>query len=150
MMSESSDRIDRSAFLKRLGGLFAIALIDRDMPVAFAPRRDHSSDHPDPRPGITADHVLKPDDLTAWSKKKDVGLAYDAAREFPEVFDGIACGCGCHGQKDYQHRSLLVCYEGKQPTGCAACQEYAIFIGKQAKERKTLDEIRAAFDKKFG
>jgi hypothetical protein len=142
--------MDRGAFLKRVGGVFALALIDRRVPAGFGSGADRAPDHPDPRPGITAERVLKVEDLQAWSKKQDVLAAYAAAREFPEVFDGIACGCGCHGGKEHQHRSLLVCYETKQPTGCGSCQEYATFVGKLAKERKPLDEIRVAFDKKFG
>src|SRR5262245_66161106 len=56
--------------------------------------------HPDPRPGITAEHVLAAD---AIGNRKKVVAAYDAARAFPEVFDGIACGCGCGGT-DGEHR----------------------------------------------
>jgi hypothetical protein len=47
------------------------------------------------------------------------------------------------------HRSLLSCYETEQPTGCWSCREAGEYVGKLAKEGKSLAEIRAAVDKKF-
>src|SRR5205085_662865 len=105
--------------------------------------------HPEPRPGITAEKVLTAEDLGEKSRKS-VTDAYAAARQYPEIFDGLACACGCHGDATYQHRSLLVCYETRQPTGCGGCQQEAAFVGKLAKDGKTLAEIRASVDKKYG
>jgi hypothetical protein len=148
-MSES-ERIDRGAFLKRAGGLLAVTLLDRGGMVSrVVERTGRMSGHPDPRPGINADHVLKASDLEGVANQKDVNASYAAARGHPEVFDGLACACGC-SDKGGEHRSLLVCYETKQPTGCVSCREVAKFVGKLANEHKTLDEIRSAFDKKFG
>jgi hypothetical protein len=130
------EAIDRGTFLKRASALVAMAVIGR--------RPDLH--HPEPRPGITAERVLSSE--AAGSSKKDVLAAYDAARAYPQLFDGIACGCGCGG-KSGDHRSLLVCYETKQPTGCASCQEEAKLVERLAKQNKTLEEIRAAVDKKF-
>jgi len=79
-----------------------------------------------------------------------VVAAYDAARRYPELFDGIACGCGCTVGKHATHRSLLVCYETMQPTGCVACQDEAQLVAKLAKQGNTLAKIRAAVDKEFG
>jgi hypothetical protein len=138
--------ISRGEFLKRLSGLSVIALLDRSV---LSPASADPLDHPDPRAGVTADKVLKVDDLGAKPRKAVID-AYAAAREYPQVFDGLACACGCHGDASYQHRSLLVCYETKQPTGCAACQIEASFVGKMARDGKTLAEIRVAVDKKFG
>jgi hypothetical protein len=138
----------RADFLRRAGGLFALAVIDRRSPARLGAPGHPERKHPDPRPGINADHVLKPADLDAWSKKSEVMDAYAAARDNPAIFDGIACACGC-SDTGGEHRSLLVCYETQQPTGCAACREASIFVGKLAAERKTLDDIRKAFDKKF-
>lgn len=140
------ESIDRGTFLKRLGGLFAIAIVDQSV-LRF--RTSDPLKHPDPRAGITAEKVLKAEDL-GEKPRKAVTAAYDAAREYPEIFDGLACACGCHGDASYQHRSLLVCYETRQPTGCQSCQMEASFAAKMAKDGKTLVEIRAAVDKKFG
>jgi hypothetical protein len=138
--------ISRGEFLKRVGGLSVIALLDRS--VLSAGMAD-PLDHPDPRAGVTADSVLKADELGAKPRKAVID-AYAAAREHPQIFDGLACACGCHGGASYQHRSLLVCYETKQPTGCVACQMEASFVGKMAKDGKALAEIRVAVDRKFG
>ena len=146
-MFDSSERIDRAAFLKRAGGLFALAVVAR-APSLPAPVAVPHTEHPEPRPGVNADHVLTESDLAPWAKDKDVIAAYDAARRYPEIFDGLACACGCYG-KHGEHRSLLACYESKQPTGCGGCREVATFVSAMAKDRKSLQEIRAAYDKKF-
>ena len=136
--------ISRGEFLKRMAGLSVVVLVDR------SPFSAASADtHPEPRPGITAENVLKADDL-GEKPRKAVLDAYDAARQYPQTFDGLACACGCHGNATHQHRSLLVCYETKQPTGCPSCREQATFVGRMAKDGKPLAEIRAAVDKKFG
>ena len=83
------------------------------------------------------------------SRKEAVLEAYDTARSYPELFDGLACACGCTGKQNI-HRSLLTCFETMQPTGCYGCQEQAQLVAKLAKEEKTLAEIRLAFDKKWG
>ena len=137
--------ISRSDFLKRMGGLSVLVLLDRST-ISFGP---DPLPHPEPRAGITADKVLKAEDLGEKPRKVVVD-AYDAARQHPQVFDGLACGCGCHGEASYQHRSLLGCYETRQPTGCPSCRDEATFVGKMAKDGKTLSEFRAAVDKKFG
>ena len=140
------DPITRAAFLERVAGLSALLMLGRGsltVPMAEPLR------HPEPRAGITAAKVLSVEDLGA-KPRKAVSDAYEAARLHPGVFDGLACACGCHGDAEYQHRSLLSCYESRQPTGCQACQMEAAFVGGMAKEGKTLVEIRAAVDKKFG
>jgi hypothetical protein len=139
----SGPSITRAVFLRNAGGVFAVAFLPRLRLADFNPLP-----HPDPRPGITAEHVLADAELGAKADKK-VLQAYAVARAYPETFDGIACGCGCGG-KDGMHRSLLVCFESKQPTGCRSCQLEAELVGKMAKEDKTLADIRAAVDKEFG
>ena len=133
--------ISRRTALGRMAGLFAASIV---APVAFDtdPARGRLT-HPDPRPGITAEKVL-PDDKIP--DRKRVKEAFAAAREFPELFDGICCACGC----EKEHRSLLTCFETAQPTGCGGCQEEARLVGDMARLGKTLDEIRKAIDKKWG
>lgn len=105
-------------------------------------------EHPDPRPGITAEKVLSPEAVGAKRSKKVLD-AYEGARSYPAIFDGIACGCSCGG-KNGTHRSLLVCFETMQPTGCLECQNEAVVVGRLAREEKSLAEIRVAVDKQFG
>lgn len=140
-----AQHLSRGEFLKRIGGLSALVLIDPSAGV-FAV---DALKHPEPRAGVTADKVLRVEDL-GEKPRKAVLDAYDAARRNPEVFDGLACGCGCHGEANYQHRSLLSCYETRQPTGCPSCRDEATFVGGMIRDGKALAEIRLAVDKKFG
>jgi hypothetical protein len=100
--------------------------------------------HPEPRPGISGAGVLAAEQLP---DKKSVRAAFDAARTYPEIFDGVYCICDC--AEGMSHRSLLACFESKQPTGCWGCREQAEFIAPLAREGKTLKEIRVAVDKEF-
>lgn len=138
--------MSRATFLKRAGGLSMFALIDRSV---LRLALDEPLKHPDPRARITADKVLKVEDL-GDKPRRGVVAAFDAARKHPEIFDGLACACGCAGDASYQHRSLLVCFETRQPTGCHGCREEATFVADMAKDGKTLAQIRIAVDRKFG
>jgi hypothetical protein len=153
-MSHLAESIDRGTFFRRSGGLLVAALIDRRRIGRFA--ASVGRPHPDPRPGITAERVLSTDAL-GLLPKDDVVAAYDAARKYPQIFDGLACACGCTptGEEHRslatgEHRSLLVCYETMQPTGCVGCQQQARLAGRLAKEGKSLGRIREALDKEYG
>ena len=140
--------IDRATFLSQTGGVFALAFLDRTGMSRLAAIHG-DLEHPDPREGITAERVLTAEAIgDKLYSKKLVSEGYEAARAHPEIFDGIACACSCGGKRG-THRSLLVCYETMQPTGCGGCQEEAELVGKLAGEGKTLAEIRTAVDKKF-
>ena len=132
--------LTRREAIGRLGGLFVFAIA----PMPRVRIRDPFP-HPDPRPGITGERVLAPDQLP---DKKSVRQSFDAARTYPEIFDGVYCPCACHDS--LHHRSLLSCFESKQPVGCMGCREAADFIEPLAKDGKRLAEIRVAVDKKFG
>jgi hypothetical protein len=138
--------IDRRTFLRRSSGLMAVTAFDR---IPLHARKDPSRfEHPDPRPDVTAEHVLTAEALGTLGKEK-VLASYDAARTNPEIFDGLACACGCTG-KHGTHRSLLSCFESLQPTGCWGCQEEAQLVAQLVKDGKSLAEIRTAIDKKWG
>lgn len=142
--------ISRSEFLTTSAGALVFLAIG-ERPVAHLARRTHHDaplDHPEPREGITAENVLPVEKL--GNKPSDRVLeSYEAARKYPAVMDGILCSCSCGGKRG-SHRSLLVCFETPQATGCGECQLEGVFVGKLAKEGKTLAEIRVAFDKEFG
>lgn len=101
------------------------------------------TEHPDPRPGITAEHVLPAEHF----KDGKIAKAYDMAREIPEVLDGLYCHCDC--SKSMHHRSLLSCFESEQPSGCGMCQEEMRLAYRLHKDGKTLEEIRKAVDAKY-
>jgi hypothetical protein len=145
LMLSRGRQIDRKTFLRNAGGMLALIAVDPtrslrpSMPIP-------SLTHPEPRPGITAERVLTAEALGS-SRREKVLSAYEAARTYPEIFDGLACTCGCTGSGPLAHRSLLVCYETMQPTGCIACQDEANLVAKMRRELKLLSEIREAVDK---
>ena len=105
-----------------------------------------SSTHPDPRPGITAAKVLTRDQL---GDHKDAASVFDMVREIPQVVDGIRCQCGC-AELEGKY-SLLSCYEAEGMAGhCEVCQNEGRLAYRLHKQGKTLKEIRAAIDAKFG
>lgn len=128
----------------------AIARVASLALVALVPRVVRASDrkpfpHPDPRPGITGANVLPPEQLP---DRKRVRRSFDVARANPEIFDGVYCVCEC--AESMKHRSLLACFESRQPTGCWGCQEQAEELGKWIRDGKTLAEVREAVDRKWG
>lgn len=135
----SREVLTRRAAVERMAGLLALAVPG----VWRLPHRHDPFPHPDPRPGITAEHVLADEKLP---DKKRVRRAFAAARARPELFDGIYCPCEC----SRQHRSLLSCFESAQPTGCYGCMEAADLVDEMAKDGKNLAQIREAFDRKWG
>src|SRR6185369_6534255 len=95
--------ISRRDALARLAAIGAAAFV---LPFDDFERRNVKPfEHPDPRPGITAEKVLTPEQV--GDKKKEVLEAYEYARSYPEIFDGIYCPCDC--KKSMGHRSLLSC-----------------------------------------
>jgi hypothetical protein len=146
-MFEPTSAIDRATFLRQASGLLAAAFLDRSG-ISWLAWDKEGLEHPEPREGITGEHVLTAEALGA-SVKPPVLEVYDAARTYPGIFDGIACGCSCGGKRG-SHRSLLVCFETTQAMGCGACQEEGELVAKLAKEEKPLAEIRQAVDKKYG
>jgi len=144
----------RTEFLMRAGALLAGAFL---VGPHIGDAREHAHGahgahdepaHPEPRDGITNKDVLPVEKLGSSPRKK-VLEAYEAARNQPALLDGILCTCSCGGRRG-THRSLLVCFETAQATGCGECQEEGIFVGRLARDGKNLDEIRVAFDKEFG
>jgi len=102
--------------------------------------------HPTPRPGITAEKVLTEAQLGPWV----VALpAFDEVRQIPEIVDGIRCNCGCADEPGFY--SLLSCYEGEgMARVCDICQGQGRLAYRLHRAGKTLDEIRAAIDARFG
>jgi hypothetical protein len=102
--------------------------------------------HPAPRPGITAEKVLTHEQLGAFANAYD---AFDEVRQIPEIVDGIRCHCGC--ADDPAFYSLLSCYEGEgMARVCEICQGQGRLAFRLHGSGKSLDEIRAAIDARFG
>lgn len=101
--------------------------------------------HPDPRPGITAEHVLPHSMLAGYSNEV---AAYAAARAYPAVLDGVYCHCDCSQHSG--HRSLLTCFESQHGASCEVCQREAIMAAQMHRQGETLEQIRQAVDAQFG
>ena len=134
--------------------LFAVTLM------GFAPRplqanwvmmchapRGGPHPHPAPRPGITAEKVLATEQLGPWVA---AAPAFDEVRQIPEIIDGIRCNCGCADDPNFY--SLLTCYEGSEAMArvCQICQGQGRLAFRLHAAGKTLEEIRAAIDARFG
>lgn len=105
-----------------------------------------SGPHPTPRPGITAAKVLTKEQL---ADTPDLAPVFDLVREIPQLIDGIRCQCGCAELQGYY--SLLSCYEGEaMARQCVVCQGEARLAHRLHRAGRSLDEIRAAIDARYG
>ena len=112
----------------------------------FCGRAVRRGPHPVPRPGITGDKVLTADQLAGDT---DLIELFDAIRGIPEIADGIRCQCGCSDPPTFY--SLLSCYEGDgMAKFCEICQGQGRLAARLHKAGKSLDEIRAGIDARFG
>src|SRR5207253_1626991 len=102
--------------------------------------RTASTAHPDPRAGITAQHVLPATNFA----QPDVAATYAQAKEIPEVLDAIYCHCDCHIHAG--HRSLLTCFESEHGSNCDTCMGEVRLAYQMHKQGKSIQEIRAAID----
>ena len=109
------------------------------------PQTAHGSQHPDPRPGVTAEKIL-PDAFIPHNP--GVTEAYAAARRSAATLDGVYCHCDC--SKHAGHRSLLSCFESTHGAYCDICMGEAMLASEMAGQGQSLRQIRAAIDHQFG
>jgi hypothetical protein len=143
-----SSTATRRDFVTAVTGVF-LALLG--VPRAGAARRcshgpARQGPHPDPRPDVDASHVLTAAEL---QDVPDVIPIYDGIRKIPHIADGIRCQCGCADIPGY--RSLLTCYESEgMAKWCEICQTEGRMVARLHQAGRTLDQIRAAIDARFG
>ena len=149
MMATFSDAHSRRRFLRQsLGAVLALAGLVRARPGEARALSRHAlkGPHPTPRPGIDASKVLTKEQLTEHPAAAPI---FDMVRQIPQVVDGIRCQCGCAELDGFY--SLLSCYETDgMAQHCVICQGEAKLAFKMHEQGKTLDEIRAAIDAKYG
>ena len=147
--------MDRRRFIRALSGGGALALVPWTGPLVSsgplaalgdeggAPRLAFEG-HPEPRPDVDGSRVLG-----AAEVRPELVELFDGLRAIPHIADGIGCHCGCGAMPDM--RSLLSCYEG---TGmarfCVICEGEGRLAVELHAEGRSLDEIRAAIDRRFG
>lgn len=136
-----SERHSRRRFLSLLAGTAgAVALDARALPALTRAAR---GGHPTPRPGIDGSKVLKAEAVPA-----ELVELFDAVRRIPQVVDGVRCHCGCAEVEGFY--SLLSCYEASgMARDCEVCQGEGELVTRLHAEGRTLDEIRAAVDRRF-
>ena len=150
------DAESRRRFVRRsMGALLALAGLVRARPLEAAGvagvtgvpmRRPYGGPHPTPRPGIDASKVLTRDELTEHPAAEPV---FAMVRKIPQIVDGIRCQCGCAELPEFY--SLLSCYEADgMAQHCVICQGEARLAFRLHEQGKSLDQIRAAIDAKFG
>lgn len=140
----------RAVLLALLLGAFAMPAAARAQPghdhAGHAPRRPAAkvkNHHPVPRPGITGANVLRGEIVPSRARE-----VYTIAARIPSVLDGLYCHCDCHDRD--QRRSLLSCFEDDMATTCGICQGQVRMAGEMHAQGKSLDEIRAALDQRWG
>jgi hypothetical protein len=133
--------VSRQALPWLVAGVAAVGLAV----VMLGPARGANAQHPDPRPGITAGGVLP-----APAVPHTIGSveAYAAARQVPEVLDGLYCYCDC--SRHAGHRSLLTCFESDHGAWCDICMGEALLALRMTGEGRSLLDIRDAIDRQFG
>jgi hypothetical protein len=136
-----------SAFTRRrFVGACSVTLASLFLPRRAFGEMTNPRPHPTPRPGITGEHVLTPAQLAEHPKLIPL---FDSIREIPQIVDGIRCNCGCTNPPKFY--SLLSCYGGDgMARDCLVCQGQGRLAARLHSEGKTLDQIRAAIDAKFG
>jgi hypothetical protein len=100
--------------------------------------------HPAPREGITGAGVLA---ASTFGDDWRLVRAYEGAREFPAVFDGLYCYCQC--KENMGHRSLLTCYQSEHAASCDVCLTEGTMATQMHRQGASLDQIRQAIDAQF-
>lgn len=102
---------------------------------------DARAQHPDPRPGVTADVVVPAERYAQYPR---VARIYGEVAKIPLVIDGLYCFCDCHESID--HYSLLDCFRSDHGAACSICLAEADMAYRMTQEGRSLEEIRAAID----
>ena len=99
-------------------------------------------DHRDPLP--------KPDlatlDPAQFSGRTRV--AYEAAKEVPEVLAQLPCYCGC--MSGFGHKNNLYCFHDNHGVECTMCQDIAIDARDMYKSGLEISRIREKIKDKYG
>ena len=75
-------------------------------------------------------------------------LAYEAAKEVPEVLAQIPCYCGC--MTGFGHRNNLDCFHDAHGVECSMCQDIALEARDMHKGGIEIERIRQLIKQKYG
>ncbi len=96
----------------------------------------------EPQPG-TLPPTLSPEIFTGNKK-----LAYQAAKEIPEVLAQLPCYCHC--DRGHGHKSLHSCFESEHGENCGICIAEAIMAQNLHNRRVSVPEIRKEIIAAYG
>lgn len=141
-MRDGAKTMGRRGFLASVtGGVLLAAVAPAQLYARLAQR---SFRHPEPRSDVDGSAVLEGTEV-----RPDLAEVFDGIREMPHIADGIGCHCGCSAMPGM--RSLLSCYEDMgMAQFCVICEGEGRLAVKLHGEGRSLDEIRAAIDRRFG
>ena len=77
-----------------------------------------------------------------------VRLAYEAAREVPEVLAQLPCYCGC--MSGFGHRNNLDCFHDNHGVECTMCQDIALNARDMYKDGFEISRIRQVIKDRYG
>lgn len=81
----------------------------------------------------------------------EVKLAYQVARDIPQVLQQLKCYCGCDNPAHSPyHRNLYECFTDTHGANCQVCVDEALLASNMYARGASVYEIRAAIDEKFG
>jgi len=100
---------------------------------------------PDLRVALSKPNVktLDPEQFSGQAR-----LAYEAAREVPEVLAQLPCYCGC--MSGFGHKNNLDCFHDNHGVECTMCQEIAIDARGMYKGGLDISRIREKIKEKYG
>jgi len=103
--------------------------------------RDANAHHPEPRTGLTAQHVAAHE---RYADDPRIAEVYEMAAQIPEVLDGLYCHCDC--SRHSGHRSLLTCFQDDHGAACDVCLTEAALAWRMTRDGSALSEIRRQVD----
>jgi hypothetical protein len=92
-----------------------------------------------PKPSVA---TLDPSQFTGQAK-----IAYEAAKEVPEVLAQLPCYCGC--MTGFGHKNNLDCFHDTHGVECTMCQEIAIDARDMWKSGLDIQRIREKIKSKY-
>ncbi|HSJ09851.1 MAG TPA: CYCXC family (seleno)protein [Longimicrobiales bacterium] len=109
--------------------------------LGLAATRKANAHHPEPRVGLTAQHVESHEHYADYPRVAEV---YEMVAQIPEVIDGLYCHCDC--SKHSGHRSLLTCFQDDHGAACDVCLTEAALAFRMTREGSSLAAIRKEID----
>ena len=67
-------------------------------------------------------------------------LAYQAAKDIPEVLNQLPCYCGC--KENFGHKNNLYCFHDDHGADCSLCQDIAIDAMAMHRSGRSVEQIR--------